>query len=274
MYSPLYKTRLTLKILRWTCGFPLQTKDESYTVFRFVTYIEIIRLIIVFLILRIDSLYVVAVFLIYEGSLSSVYTFYEDAFNNLTTSRTVQITMFIWQSFVLISLLAYIIAFKWNAESISLYCKKVSKVKSEMSTHLVRTARKNEQKRSCSIEGPEKTIIYQQIINLTASILCGIWVYHFFFEMMNTKFASYLGDSFSLVYPVLMVFETFILVFGPISCAVELLICQLINSLSDAFDDWIELLRFHSDTNQADSNPNDKGNSSEAVAINVLSSEM
>ena len=166
MYSPLYKTRLTLKILRWTCGFPLQTKDESYTVFRFVTYIEIIRLIIVFLILRIDSLYVVAVFLIYDGSLSSVHTFYEDAFNNLTTSRTVQITMFIWQSFVLISLLAYIIAFKWNAESISLYCKKVSKVKSEMSTHLVRTTRKNEQKRSCSIEGSEKTIIFIQSMNV------------------------------------------------------------------------------------------------------------
>ena len=274
MYSPLYKTRRTLKILRWTCGFPLQTKDDSYTVFRFVTSIEIIRLIIVFLILRIDYLYVVVVFLIYDGSLSSVRTFYEDAFNNLTTSRTVQITMFIWQSFVLISLLAYIIAFKWNAESISLYCKKVSKVKSEMSTHLVRTARKNEQKRCCSIEGPEKTIIYQQMINLTASILCGIWVYHFFFATMNPKFSSYLGDSFSLVYPVLMVFETFILVFGPISCAVELIICQLINSVSDAFDDWIELLRFNSDTHQADGTPNDKGNSSEAVAINVLSSEM
>ena len=92
--------------------------------------------------------------------------------------------------------------------------------------------------------------------------------------MMNTKFASYLGDIFSLVYPVLMVLETFILVFGPISCAVELIICQLINSVSDAFDDWIELLRFNSDTHQADDTPNDKINSSKAVALNVLSSEM
>ena len=274
MYSPLYKTRRTLRILRWTCGFPLQSKDDSYTVFRFVTSIEIIRLIIVFLILRIDYLYVVAVFLIYDGSLSSVRTFYEDAFNNFSTSRTVQITMLIWQSFVLISLLACIIAFKCNAESITLYCKTVSRVKSEMSARLVKKTSKKEQKRCCTMEGPEKTIIYQQIINLTASILSGIWVYHFFFATMNTKFTSYLGNSFSLVYPVMMVFETFILVFGPISCAVELIICQLINSLSGAFDDWIELLRFHSDTHQADCTPNDKVNSSEAVAINVLSSEM
>ena len=273
MYSPLYKTRHTLKILRWTCGFPLQTKDDSYTVFRFVTSIEIIRLIIVLLVLRTDYLYMIALFLIYDGSLSNVATFYEDAYNNFSASRTVQITMLIWQGFVIISLLASIIAFKRNAESISLYCKEVSAVKSEMNSHLVRKARRKDQKSCCAIEGPEKTIIYQQAINLTASVLTGIWVYHFFVATMNTKLTVNLGNSFTMVYPVLTAFLTFYLVFGPISCSVELIICQLINSLEGTFEEWIELLRFNSDTDQADSIPNNQDTSFKRVAIDALSSE-
>ena len=269
MYSPLYKTRHTLKILRWTCGFPLRTMDGSYTTFRFVTSIEVIRLIIVLLVLRTDYLYMIALFLIYDGNLSNVATFYEDAYNNFSASRTVQITMLIWQGFVIISLLASIIAFKRNAESIGLYCKEVSAVKSEMNALLVR----KDEKSCCAIEGAEKTIIYQQTINLTASVLTGIWVYHFFVATMNTKLTVNLGNSFTMVYPVLTVFQTIYLVFGPLSCAVELIICQLINSLEGTFEEWIKLLRFNSDTDQADSIPNNQDTSFKRVAIDALSSE-
>ena len=140
MYSPLYKTRLTLKILRWTCGFPLQTKDDSYTVFRFVTSIEIIRFIVMFFLLKISYLYGIALILIHDGNLSNVVTFYEAAFDNFTTSRTDQIVMFVWQTFIFFSLIAYIATFKCNTESISAYCKEISAVKSELQCHFVRNA--------------------------------------------------------------------------------------------------------------------------------------
>ena len=57
IYSPFYKIRRTLTFLRWTLGFPLQIQDDSYTDFRFVTWIESIRALTVFLILGFPYLY-------------------------------------------------------------------------------------------------------------------------------------------------------------------------------------------------------------------------
>ena len=273
MHSPLYKTRHTLKILRWTCGFPLQTKDCSYTTFRFVTSIEIIRFIAVFFLLKISYLYGIALILIHDGNLYNVVTFYEAAFDNFTTSRTDQIVMFVWQTFILFSLISYIVTFKYNAESITAYCKEVSAVKSDLQYHFGRKVVRKTPK-CCRIVGPEKTIIYQQIINLTASILSGIWVCVYFFSMMDRKIISNYGDSLPVVYGFVMGIETFWIVFGPISCAVELIICQLINGLTDIFDDWIEILKLKSDTNQAYSISNRQENGCEDVEINVLSCEM
>ena len=273
MHSPLYKTRHTLKILRWTCGFPLQTKDSSYTSFRFVTCIEIIRFIFVFFLLKISYLYGIALILIHDGNLSNVVTFYEAAFDNFTTSRTDQIVMFVWQTFIFFSLIAYIVTFKCNTESISAYCKEISAVKSELQYHFARNVVRNKPK-CCRIEGPEKTIIYQQIINLTASILSGIWVCVYFFSMMDRKVISHYGDSLPVVYGLVMGIETFWIVFGPISCSVELIICQLINSLTDTFDHWIEISKLKCDTKQANGISNRQEKGCEDVEINVLSCEM
>ena len=68
--------------------------------------------------------------------------------------------------------------------------------------------------------------------------------------------------------------ETFWIVFGPISCSVELVICQLINSLTDTFDDWIEILKSKYDTKQANGIPNRHEKGCEDVEINVLSCKM
>ena len=34
------------------------------------------------------------------------------------------------------------------------------------------------------------------------------------------------------------------MLFGPISCAAEIVVCQLINSLTDLFEDWKDILKY------------------------------
>ena len=271
MNSPLYNTRHALKVFRWTCGFPLQTKDGSYTAFRFVTWLEALRFVIVFLFLRFTYLYVLAWSLIYDEGFSAFTAFYENAFNKFSASKVDQITTVVWHSFVHLSMISYIIVFKYNAKSISVYCKEVSEVKSKINHHL---DMKMELKKCCTIQGPEKTIIYQQIINLTASIFIGIWAYVFFFGKLYTEVFSNYGENFPVVYAVLMGTETFFFAFGPISCAVELIICQLINSLGDVIDDWIVLLKHNSDINQANNTTDIQKQGCQASTIDIDSSEM
>ena len=92
--------------------------------------------------------------------------------------------------------------------------------------------------------------------------------------MMDRKVISHYGDSLPVVYGLVMGIETFWIVFGPISCSVELIICQLINSLTDTFDHWIEILKLKSDMKQDNSSSNRHENGCDDVEINVLSCEM
>ena len=266
MHSPLYKTRHSLKVFRWTCGFPLQAKDSSYTSFRFVTWLETIRFIIAILFLRLTYLYVFSWNLIYDGGFSTFVRFYEDAFNTFSASKVDQIITVVWHSLVNFNMIAYIVIFKYNAKSISVYCKEISSVKSKIYSYLVE---KTEQNSCCEIQAPEKTIIYQQIINVVASCLAGTWVYLFFFGTMSQEVITNYGNNFAGVYALLMGIETFFFAFGPISCAVELIICQLINSLSDVFDDWMKLLKHNSDVETTYNTPNAQKTDCHASAIDV-----
>ena len=266
MHSPLYKTRHSLKVFRWTCGFPLQAKDSSYTSFRFVTWLETIRFIIVFLFLRLTYLYVLSWNLIYDGGFSTFIRFYEDAFNKFSGSKVDQITTVVWHCSVNVNMIAYIVMFKYSAKPISVYCKEISAVKSKIYCNLVE---KTEPNSCCEIQSPEKTIIYQQIINVIASCLAGTWIYIFFFATMHREAISNYGSKFAGGYAAFMGIETFFFAFGPLSCAVELIICQLINSLSDVFDVWTKLLKQNSDLKTACNTPNTQKNDCHASAIDV-----
>lgn len=273
MYSPLYPTRRSLKFFRWTCGFPLQTKDGSYTVFRFVNWLEMTRFILVFSLSTIDYLYPFAFNLIYYGGLSNFLAFYKEGYSHFSISKNDQIVMIVWHIFVAVSLLVYIITFKYNTESLSDYCKEISEVKSDMGYYLARKPIKEKPKTCCAVKEQTKTLILQVIINLILSIISGLWIYYFFLAKMNQHFLSVYIDSLPVVYGILLAIRTFFIIFGPINWAVEHTICQLINSLCDAFDSWIELLRSNSDAARIDDIPNSQKNDCEETAFTKPFSE-
>ena len=243
IYSPLYKTRQTLRFLRWTLGFPLQIKGDSYTEFRYVTGIESIRLLTVFLIFGSSYLFWIILHLIYEGNLNNFSNVLEEAFQGVSLSRVDQILSALVTIIVMVQSFSYLLCFKYNTEYISVFCKELCIVKSKVSEITRRKGRKNNH--CCKLQNSEKTLLYGQLINLVVSVLFGIWCYLLVQSNFNQiEFSVRYGPSFQVVYPILFAIQIFIILYGPLCCAAELVACQLINSLSGLFEDWIELMKW------------------------------
>ena len=104
-----------------------------------------------------------------------------------------------------------------------------------------------------SLENSTKGICYGQFINLITSVIFGLDLIMSSIEKQHDMFYRY-GWSMRSIYPVLYGIEIFLYCFGPISSAVELILCQIINSLSDLYDDWTFILRYYNELGSKTSN--------------------
>ena len=241
-YSPFYKTRRTLRFLRWTLGFPLQIKDDSHTEFRFVTWVESIRIITVFLILGSPNLYWIVLLLSYHGNLDDFYYVHEESYKKLSSNKVDQLLSAIVIIIVIVQSFAYLLCFKYNAESISEFCKEVCAVKSKISALIVTKMKDRKDHHCCVLQNSEKMVLYGELINVVASLTWGIWGYILIRSNFD-EFRDRYGRSFQNLYPILSAVQIFVLLYGPLSCAAELTSCELINSLSHLFVDWMELVK-------------------------------
>ena len=85
-YSPFYKVRKTLKFLRATLGFPLKISNESFTEFTFVTWLEVIRFFIIYVIPVILHSYLFVLFMSHDGNLDRFWRFYESIYTYYSMS--------------------------------------------------------------------------------------------------------------------------------------------------------------------------------------------
>ena len=242
VYSPLYKTRRTLKFLRWIFGFPLQTKDGSYTTFQFVSWIECFRYFLLFSVFILCHLYWIILLLVYDGNLDNFYNLFKKLYDNYSTSKVDQVSTMLWLIIVLLTSLLYLLLFKYNTQSINKFCKAVTIIESKMKSLLVEKLKCIEQNTCCRMERSTKSIFLAQFINLITSVLFGVYLYLFVEKTDDETFYRY-GYSIKVIYPVLYAIQMIFCCFGPISSAVELILYQMINSLSDLFEYWTVILR-------------------------------
>ena len=80
--SPFYEIRRSLVLLRWMLGFPLQAKDESYTEFIFITWLECLRFFIMLLLTLAGNFYILGVIVVLDLSSDDV----EDIENDIYLS--------------------------------------------------------------------------------------------------------------------------------------------------------------------------------------------
>ena len=95
-YSPFYKIRRTLTVLRWMLGFPLQKKNEYYTEFKFISWLEWLRFTVMFLLPLSGLFFVLIVISIVDGNLDNFESEFYKSQELYTTSKTDSIALFIW----------------------------------------------------------------------------------------------------------------------------------------------------------------------------------
>ena len=243
-YSPFYKIRKTLVLLRWTLGFPLQEKDNSYTEFRFVLWLECLRFPLVCLMPLLGLLFWILVLLIVDGNLENLEILIKESSENYSTSKIDHVlTHQVWPISGAAISLSYIFLFKNNTHCINSFSNEVKVIKSKIASMLINIGEERKQTHCITIEKSEKLIIYGQIFNLITSFLSGLWYYNLCMTLPKDHIFYRFGFNFQLVLPPIIAIQLFFVLFGPISCAVELLICQMINSLSDLFKDWKTILQ-------------------------------
>jgi hypothetical protein len=100
-----------------------------------------------------------------------------------------------------------------------------------------------QQKCGKKLTNSEKLLLYGQILNLITTTLFTTW-YNIVTNKTNNGtiiYKTFLGfEPFSML---VYFFQIFFTLFGPMSCTVEVLICEVIGVLSEMFEDWQGVLR-------------------------------
>ena len=242
-YSPFYKIRRTLVLLRWTFGFPLQSIDDSYTEFRFVLWLECLRFSVVYLMIMLSFVYWLFVVLIVDGNLENFITLFKELQDTYSKNKIDHYLVLLLYVNAVIMSFSYILYFKYNTQSINIFCNEVVIIKSKMAAILINKGKEGQQTHCMIIQNSEKLIIYGQIFNAITSFLHGLWNYNICITLPKDHLVYQYGSNYQLFIPPMFAITKFFIWYGPISCAVELLICQVINSLSDLFNDWKTMLQ-------------------------------
>ena len=81
-------------------------------------------------------------------------------------------------------------------------------------------------------------IITGQIFSFAISSLCGLACYNTFVQAPKGSILAQFGNE--IIWPVTIMgtIQALFTLYGPVACAAELLICQMIHTLTEIFHDW------------------------------------
>ena len=244
IYSPFYKVRKTLKLLRCILGFPLKPSNESFTEFIFNFWLEIFRFLIILVIPTILHIYLFIVFITLDGTLENFTLFYYELYTHYSTSILDIIVVIIWTLVISISMVAYLVIFCRSTETINQFCNEFCMAKSKLGSLLQR--HKIQQYKTCTdqLESSHLLLIFGQILTLIATSMFTAWLFAVV-KIISKDHEGYplLDGVYAFGLLLLYMLQVSNTLFGPLSCAVELINCHIINELADLFDDWQKLLR-------------------------------
>ena len=243
IYSPFYNIRGTLVLLRWLFGFPLQAKDDFHTEFRFVLWLESLRVLVVCVMPIVGYLYLLFMCLMIDGNLENIFNVIQGSADTYSTSKLDQAQLFFWPVSAVIMSTSYFLLFKYNTQSINRFCNDVTLIKSTMAPMLNNRGKKEKRSRCVTFEKSEKLIIYGQILNLIASFSFGLFNYNLIMALPKDSIFNKYGYQYQVLLPPMNIIQNIFMLYGPISCAAELIICQIINSMSGLFKDWTIILQ-------------------------------
>ena len=148
---------------------------------------------------------------------------------------------YLWPMIVLMVWLGYFIMFRCNLDYINEFSSNVTATKSKMSAMLVKTEKRLKKNKRMKLEAPEKLLIYGIILSTSTSILIGTWL-GTHYEMFIKSYLHTQSNVPIVTFSILFAIQTLFLNYGPMSCASEIVICRYINSLTELFETFRQIL--------------------------------
>ena len=177
-----------------------------------------------------------------DGNFQNFIDFYKGIYYYYSQNTIDHIVVVTWTMIIFVVLQINFFGFKRNTKVINKFCNDFCRVKSNLESLLIEYDQKEPSNRHENIKSSECLLIFGQILNMIATSLFCIWLYEV------TEIISD-GRNFPILRGILcfgFLFFYFLQVsstlFGPMSCAVELMICQFINELAMLFEDWKKVL--------------------------------
>ena len=240
--SPFYTIRKLLILFRWTFGFPLQAKDDSYTEFRFVRWMEFFRFLPLLLLTHMNLIcWIIACFIVNEN-LVTFWNVMKLTAQAYSTNLIDVVLVTLRPSSAAILSCCYIFIFKYNAEHINNFSIEAAKIRYALNDFVKSPQYIENKKCRTTLSNSKYILIYGQLMNVLMCCLFGIWYYNVFLESYGYIILNQFELEVQILLVVTFTLQMFFIGYGPVACTVELLICQAIGTLSDYFQDWETLL--------------------------------
>ena len=252
-YSPFYEIKKALMLFRFTFGFPLQENNEMLTGFKFVTWLECLRL-LPLIILPLSGLLFFIILSIIHGQFFSIKDVVNSSYETYSTNAIDIFLSLVWPFGSVILSMFQVMSFKDSAQRFNCFIQEVIEIKTMLIGSLTNTKEIPSKKTFLSIErNSSKIVMYGQICNSLVAFLFGVWFYNVLLSTSTQSIFQKFGFGYYWPFCLVFAISFFFSLYGPMACTVEYLICHLIDTITNLFRDW----KFGLDNNQTltQSNP-------------------
>ena len=238
-HSPFYNIRKTLKFLRRILGFPLQAKDDSFVEFRFVLWLECIRFLPLLLLPLGSQIFLSFWYLTTKRDLLLTIYNLVKLYRDMYSANSIDLFLAMsWSLSGVILSFSCILIFKYNTQNINNFLRDAAMIRRAIHDSFNVTPNIGKTKFFKNLAPSEKFIITGQIFSFLISFLYGIVHYNSFIQSPNDIVVEQFGIESSWPLTIMIAIQVLFTFYGPVACASELLICQMIHTLTEIFHDW------------------------------------
>ena len=235
-HSPFFPVRNTLKVLRFLLGFPLRPVDNTCVEFIFNPWVEYVRYGIYISIVLVSE----GSFLFYcmmHGNASDPFSLTQKIFTTLGLSQLDMLVFLFMPSVNYVSWLCHFISFKNSVKHTNKICLTLSNVNQELSQSVCSTATKH-----CMRKQKSLALIY---LGTTFGVIGIIfWICTTCGLILDGKINGHiLRQANMALYVMAGIVNGLTWVYPALLIMADLFICQLLETLGEAFEKWNKILK-------------------------------
>ena len=238
-FSPLFKARKILLILRCLLGFPLKAQHQELNEFKFCSFLEYTRYSIYLALIFVTNFYNIHLFM-ELSQLSNPVEVYKEYFTRILGFTTLDILVLTSMPYITwISTAFYLNSFKKMAANISHVCKFLTNLNKELheAVHLQMTYKRNSKLR----------LSYKLFFfGAFCSILILLTYLTSFYIVMEAVANEYpMSQAQKLTFSVSSIILAFCWIYPSMTMSADFIVCHILEETGDVYLIWNDLLTLY-----------------------------